>query len=56
MKKYVYTVKGLDSKENGTAVVQALYTVLPTAEEVSFSVEQSTLFFSAIIPKEEREI
>jgi carboxyl-terminal processing protease len=55
MKKYVYTVKGLDSKENGTAVVQTLYTVLPTAEEVSFSVEQSTLFFSAIIPKEERE-
>jgi len=55
MKKYIYTVKGLDSKENGAAVVKVLSMVLPEAEEVSFSDESSSLFFSASIKKEDRE-
>lgn len=46
MKKLFYTVKGLNSAESGEAVVGALRKVLPEAEDISYSLEESRIYFS----------
>ncbi len=46
MKKLFYTVKGLNCAESGEVVVSTLRKILPEAEEVSFSAEESRIYFS----------
>lgn len=45
MKKYVYTVKGLNSAESGELCLRALRAVLPEATDASYDVESSKLSF-----------
>ena len=46
MKNLKYTVKGIDSSENGEKALRALLAVLPEAQDASFDTEDSSLFFS----------
>ena len=46
MKNLKYTVKGIDSSENGEKALRALLAVLPEAEDASFDTEDSSLSFS----------
>lgn len=47
MKKLKYTVKGIESSESGERAMRALLAVVPEAEDVSYSVEDSSLSFSS---------
>ena len=52
MKKTKYTVCGLDSTERGEAVLRALRTAIPEAQDAEYSIEDSTLSFSAELRSE----
>lgn len=55
MKKYTYTVKGLDSRENGEILLETLAVVIPEATEPEYDIEDSSLSFSASFDKETRK-
>lgn len=55
MKRYNYTVTGLDGEEKRALLLDALVSVIPDAVEVECDFERSRLSFSANIESENRE-